>query len=129
MQHAACNFLKSADFPVLPGPPIKWSTCSVMSSWFTSLNLIMESIMLSKANCCSWLFGWVALRLSSSWPCHAITSGFIQRDIASSSSVGTPLGVGKPNFSKDERLLRKIRSRPCSIICSAASCVTPWYVM
>jgi hypothetical protein len=47
--------------------------------------------------------GWVAMRPSKSCPCLALTSGCIQRDIASSSSVGTLAGVGKPNFAKDER--------------------------
>ncbi len=59
LRHAACNFLKRANFPVPPGPPTKWNTFSVMSSQFESLNSIIECIMLSKAICYSSLFGWV----------------------------------------------------------------------
>ena len=63
--------------------------------------------MLLYASCCSALFGQLKFRLDNSYPCLSISSSLHHLKIASSTSVGTLLGVGHPNFYNSDLLLQK----------------------
>ncbi len=105
--HVAHNFLNSADFPVPPGPPIKWNWCLLNNLRSADENSSMECIMLSYAACCFSLLGNNLLRSSKICSCLAISSGLFNNDVASSTSDGIPVGVGKPYLDNDDRLSEK----------------------
>ncbi len=58
--------------------------------------------MLLYAFCCSALFGQLKFRLANSSPCLSISSSLHHFKIASSTSVGTLLGVRNPNFDNND---------------------------
>ncbi len=75
--------------------------------------------MLSYAACCFSLLGNNLLRSSKICSCLAISSGLFNNDVASSTSDGISVGVGKPYLDNDDRRFRKSHSRSRNMHVSA----------